>query len=229
MFNTKYNYDENLVKSLTEQQIKLREQVKIQSLNKEISLIAGCDSSIINGEEIFSIFAVFTYPDLREVEVQFEKSKIELPYIPGFLAFREAPNLIKAYAKLQSKPDLIMVDGHGIAHPRGLGIASHLGVLLNTPTIGVAKKVLVGSFEMPERIKGSFSDLLWKEKKIGYALRTKDKVKPVFISPGNLISFDESLEITINTLRNHKLPEPTRLADLYSKKLKINSQQLDLI
>jgi deoxyribonuclease V len=208
-----------LIADLKIKQNQLRQQVKIQPLTKPITIIAGCDSAFV-GDFIFSVFVMFSFPDLEEIEVQYHFSKVEMPYVPGFLAFREVPNLLLAYQKIQHKPDIIMVDGHGIMHPRQMGIASHLGVVLNVPTLGVAKKRLVGKFEVPAETKGSFSYLSYHEQILGVVLRSKDNVKPLFISPGHLCDLDTALDLTLKTLRKHKLPEPTRIADLYSKQLK---------
>ncbi|MBC3539232.1 deoxyribonuclease V [Rufibacter sediminis] len=208
--------DPQLVKTLTEQQENLRRQVLLQKPDFELKLLAGCDSSFI-GENILSVFVVLTYPELELVESVWHYGPVELPYIPGFLAFREAPNLVQAYAKLEHTPDLIMVDGHGIAHPRRLGIASQLGVLLNKPTMGVAKKVLTGKFEEPAPAKGSLTPLTHRGEHIGNVIRTKDKVKPVFVSPGHLMDLDTATRIALETSLKHKLPEPTRLADHYAE------------
>ncbi|WP_210463370.1 deoxyribonuclease V [Rufibacter roseolus] len=208
--------DPQLVKTLTEQQEVLRKQVVLQKPDFDLKLLAGCDSSFI-GENILSVFVVLTYPELELVESVWHYGPVELPYIPGFLAFREAPNLVKAYGKLQHTPDLIMVDGHGIAHPRRLGIASQLGVLLNKPTMGVAKKVLTGRYEEPALMKGSITPLLHRQEHIGNVIRTKDKVKPVFVSPGHLMDLETATTIALQTAIKHKLPEPTRLADHYAE------------
>ncbi|WP_205504197.1 deoxyribonuclease V [Rufibacter psychrotolerans] len=208
--------DPQLVKQLTEQQEKLRQQVVLQKPDFELKLLAGCDSSFI-GENILSVFVVLRYPVLELVESVWHYGPVALPYIPGFLAFREAPNLVQAYAKLQHTPDLIMVDGHGIAHPRRLGIASQLGVLLNKPTMGVAKKVLTGKYEEPAMTKGSLSTLTHRGEHIGNVIRTKDKVKPVFVSPGHLMDLESATTIALATAIKHKLPEPTRLADHYAE------------
>lgn len=160
----------------------MRQQVVLQKPDFTLKLLAGCDSSFI-GENILSVFVVLSYPALEMVESVWHYGSVPLPYIPEFLAFREAPNLVEAYGKLQHEPDLIMVDGHGIAHPRRLGIASQLGVLLNIPTIGVAKKVLTGTYQEPEKTKGSITPLLHKGENLGNVIRTKDNVKPVFVSP----------------------------------------------
>ncbi|MDB5261321.1 MAG: endonuclease, partial [Adhaeribacter sp.] len=145
---------------------------------------------------------------------------VQMPYVPGFLAFREAPNLLLAYDKLQTKPDLIMVDGHGISHPRRLGIASYLGVLLQKPTMGVAKKILVGQYTLPAAEKGSLSPIVHRGELIANTLRTKEKVKPVFVSAGHLLDLETATRLAIETTRKHKLPEPTRLADYYAEELK---------
>ncbi|GGK88048.1 deoxyribonuclease V [Rufibacter glacialis] len=211
--------DPVLVKSLTEQQEVLRQQVRLQKPDFHLKLLAGCDSSFI-GENILSVFVVLTYPALELVESVWHYDQVELPYIPGFLAFREAPNLVKAYAKLEHEPDLIMVDGHGIAHPRRLGIASQLGVLLNKSTMGVAKKVLAGRHEEPAMEKGSITPLTHRGEHIGNVIRTKDKVKPVFVSPGHLMDMETATAIALQTALKHKLPEPTRLADHYAEVFK---------
>jgi deoxyribonuclease V len=211
--------DPALICSLNEQQQEMAGQVRIVKPDLPPSLIAGCDSSFI-GDTILSVFVVLTYPGLEEVETQWHHGPTELPYIPGFLAFREAPNLLRAYEKLQAVPDLIMVDGHGISHPRRLGIASHLGVLLEKPTMWVAKKVLVGKNEEPGPAKGAYTPLLHQGKLIGHCLRTKEKVKPVFVSPGHLIDLETATELALATALKHKLPEPTRLADHYAEVVK---------
>ena len=206
---------------LTARQNELRSKIKILKFDKELKILAGCDSALIlDKNQIISVFVIFSYPDLEILDIVKEVSELTMPYISGFLAFREIPNILKAYEKLKHEPDLIMVDGHGIAHPRRMGIASHLGVLIEKPTIGVGKSKLYGKFDMPCPEKGCFSELNNKDELLGYALRSKDYVKPIFVSPGNLIDAKSALEITISTLRKHKLPEPTRLADFYSKKLK---------
>ncbi len=209
-----------LFAKLTREQNELREKIVLKELNKPIRYIAGCDSAFFNEETITSVFVIFTFPDLEEIEVVEHTSKVTLPYVPGFLAFREIPNLLCAYKKIKNKPDLIMVDGHGIMHSRRMGIAAHLGVVLTTPTIGVAKNKLIGIYEVPSETKGAYSPVYDKSEMIGYALRSKDNVKPIFVSPGHLCDMKTALTITMETLRKHKLPETTRIADIYSKKLK---------
>ncbi|KAA5542931.1 deoxyribonuclease V [Adhaeribacter rhizoryzae] len=211
--------DPELLRTLTQKQKELIQQVIIQKPEFTLRTLAGCDSSFI-GENILSVFVLLRYPELDILEIQYNYAPVEMPYVPGFLAFREAPNLLKAYEKLQTKPDLIMVDGHGISHPRRLGIASYLGVLLQKPTMGVAKKILVGKYELPAPEKGNLTPIFHRDELIANTLRTKDNVKPVFVSAGHLMDLETATRIALETARKHKLPEPTRLADHYAEELK---------
>jgi len=211
--------DPEIIKMLTARQNELQKQVVLQKPDFTLNTIAGCDSSFI-GENILSVFVLLRYPDLEILEKVWHYGAVDLPYVPGFLAFREAPNLLVAYKKLTQKPDLIMVDGHGISHPRRMGIASYLGIELQKPTMGLAKEILVGKFEMPGPEQGSVSPVLHRHEHIANAIRTKEKVKPVFASPGHLLDLDTATHIALATTRKHKLPEPTRLADHYSKVFK---------
>ncbi|WP_439880316.1 deoxyribonuclease V [Pontibacter sp. MBLB2868] len=208
--------DPELLQELTAMQKKMQERIIIQKPDFELKFIAGCDSSFIGEDTILSAFVLLTYPELEVVEKVWHAGPVELPYIPGFLAFREAPNLLLAYQKLQQKPDLIMVDGHGISHPRRLGIATHLGLHLEKPTMGVAKKVLVGKYKEPATTKGSISPLEYKGEIIANVLRTKDNIKPVFVSPGHLMDLESATNIALHCATKYKLPEPTRLADHYA-------------
>ncbi len=139
--------------------------------------------------------------------------KLHFPYIPGLLSFREAPALIAALRELRTAPDLIICDGQGIAHPRRLGIASHIGVITDLPTIGCAKSRLVGEYREPGLERGSASPLLHKNELVGIVLRTRDKVKPVFVSVGHKIDLDIAWRIILDCAVGFRLPEPTRLAD----------------
>lgn len=223
--NTKV--DNELMHKLMQQQNELSEYIKLEPLNIEPKIIAGADSSLISDDEIFSVFVIFKYPSLEIIEVKYSVSKIDLPYIPGFLGFREIPNLLKAYEKLENKPDIIFVDGNGIIHRKKLGIATHLGILLDKPTLGIAKNLLVGDYEIPGNNLGEYSPVIFKNEHIGFAFRSKTNVKPVFISPGHLMNLEDSLKLVQSVIGKYRLPEPTRIADLYSKKLK--NQQTDNI
>lgn len=196
-------------------QKELRSRVRLEPLKKEPTLVGGCDVSMNRfAKEGFAGFVTLTYPELSLIDHVAMKDVIPFPYIPGLLSFREIPMLLKAWEKLTQKPDVLLVDGIGIAHPRRLGIASHLGIVLDIPTIGCAKSVLTGIHEEPGNDFGNYSPLIDGKtgEVIGAAVRTKPNVKPMLISPGQLITLEESIALVLSCVRKHRLPEPTRLA-----------------
>ncbi|WP_456436033.1 endonuclease V [Thermovibrio ammonificans] len=199
----------------------LAEKVKITPLTREPKLIAGCDLTFLdpfkNPTTGIGAFVVLTYPELEVVEKHYETLKVEIPYVAGFLAFRELPLLLKTLKRLKHTPDLIVVDGHGITHPRKLGIASHLGVVTGIPTVGCAKKPLYGEFQEPCGERGCRSPITDPRTGtvLGYALRTKRNVKPVYVSPGHLVTPEEAAELVLSSCTKYRLPEPTRLAHNY--------------
>lgn len=199
---------------LTKLQEEMRKLVIEKPLNKKMRFIAGADVSIEKFSKIgFGGIVVLDLENKLEiVDSSVVSDEIEIPYIPGLLGFREVPILLKAYSKLKVKPDLIIVDGQGKIHPRGFGLACHLGVELNCPTIGCAKSLLCGTFEQPLKIRGSKSPVIFKEEIVGYALTTKDNIKPIFISIGNLITLDEAVEIILKVTPKYRLPDPIREA-----------------
>jgi len=203
-------------KEAIEIQKELQREVRLVPLSKDLCYIGGSDASMnLFSPEGFAGFVTLRYPDLDLVDHAVSKDKINFPYIPGLLSFREIPMLLKAWQKLKQKPDVLIVDGVGIAHPRRFGIASHVGILLSIPTIGCAKSVLTGVYKEPGDEPGSFSylyDPLNTKEILGVALRTKRGVKPVFVSAGHLITLPEAVEIVKSCVRKHRLPEPTRLA-----------------
>jgi deoxyribonuclease V len=146
--------------------------------------------------------------------------KLSFPYVPGFLAFREGPAIIAAIKKLFHIPDLILVDGQGIAHPRQFGLASYIGVRLDIPTIGCAKSRLIGDYKEPGNKKGSWSPLGLGDDIVGAVLRTKDNVRPLFISPGHRTDVKSAILLTLSCLGNYRIPEPIRCADIHSKIIK---------
>ncbi len=204
----------------------LKKRIKLQPFKGSINLVAGCDLTFLNPfktpTEGIAAFVVLKYPELEVVERVYATGKVSIPYVPGFLAFREIPLLLRAFRMIKEKPDVIIVDGHGIVHPRGLGIAAHLGVVLNMPTVGCAKKPLYGKFNMPDREKGSYSYIFDKhtDKKLGVVLRTRDNVKPVFVSPGNLTDIETAKNLVFSTVTRYRLPEPTRLAHNFLKEVR---------
>jgi deoxyribonuclease V len=204
-------------KEAVEIQRGLRERVRLVPLAKEPKIVAGADLSLnLYSTTVFAGFTVLSYPDLIPKGHSVTVGTAAFPYVPGLLSFREIPALLAAWNKLRQKPDLIMVDGVGYAHPRRLGIATHLGLVLNLPTIGCAKSVLTGIYGEPGAAVGSVSYMYdpKNEEIIGAAVRTKLGVKPMFISAGHLITLDESVKIVLATVRVHRMPEPTRLAHL---------------
>jgi len=196
-------------------QKRLRERVELVPLEKPITFVGGADVSMsLFAKDGFAGFVTLMYPEQEPVAVSVVKAPIGFPYIPGLLSFREIPMLLSAWEDLAIQPDVLLVDGVGIAHPRRLGIASHLGLMLGIPTIGCAKSVLTGVFEEPGKEQGSISYMYDKATKdiIGAAVRTKNNVKPMFISPGHLITLEESIEVVLGCVQKHRMPEPTRLA-----------------
>ena len=197
----------------------LRKKVKIIPLKKHPQYITGVDAAFLNNN-VIGVACLYNYPEISLIEKTYTVTETLFPYIPGFLSFREGPSIIMALKGLKRKPDIILFDGQGIAHPKRLGIASHIGVLLNIPTIGCAKSRLIGTYKEPGPKKGTCSSLLYKKEIVGVVLRTKDSVKPLFVSPGNRIDIQGSIEIVLACSQRYRIPEPLRRADFISKKIK---------
>jgi len=219
-------------------QEKLAGRVKITSLRKRPELIAGLDCAFSkNGSRIFSAVVVLTFPELEVVEIKHSAGAVTFPYIPGLLSFREGPVCISAVAKLASEPDVYLVDGQGIAHPRRLGLAAHLGLFFDTPTIGCAKSRLTGTYEQPGKKKGNYTFLKDSRKDssktspspdssfetIGAVVRTRDDVKPLFISVGNKCTLKDAVDVVLGCAVRYRLPEPTRQADKIVGQIKVKS------
>jgi deoxyribonuclease V len=193
----------------------LAEKVSFQKLPEKISTIAGFDISYFyKTNKMIAGVVILEYPSLKEIEKIFYTKNISFPYIPGLLSFREAPIVVELINKYSLNADINMFDGHGVAHPRGIGLASHIGVLLNIVAIGCAKKKLVGEYRLPERYKSAHSDLFYHDHLVGKVLRTKDNVKPVFISVGNRMNLEELPDFVLSCTTKYRIPEPTRLAHL---------------
>lgn len=193
-------------------QERLRHQVLRAPYYDAPSRIGGCDVSMnMFAKEGFAGFVTLSQSLELEAHAVVE-GPIPFPYIPGLLSFREIPMLLGAWEQLPVKPDVLLVDGVGIAHPRRFGIASHLGVVLDMPTIGVAKSVLVGTYEEPPHERGSATYIYDGDEIIGAALRTKPNVKPVFVSAGHRMELEDAMRIVRSCMRKHRIPEPTRLA-----------------
>ena len=196
----------------------LRARLRLRDDFTGPNLIAGVDVGYDMKRNLAHASIVVMPPEtLKPAEQVQVFAPVEFPYISGLLAFREIPVILLALAKLRLMPDLLMVDGQGIAHPRRMGIAAHLGVLLDMPCIGVAKSRLTGRYEMPGVHKGDRSSLMAGKERIGTVLRSRDNVNPLFISPGHRVSMETSLALTLRCLTRYRLPEPTRLADRLSR------------
>lgn len=157
---------------------------------------------------------LFRLPELELLEQAIACQAVDFPYIPGLLSFREAPVLLQALCRLQTEPEVILIDGQGIAHPRGLGLAAHVGLFLDRPTIGCAKSRLVGSHGAVEDLPGASAPLLYRGKVVGAALRTKKGTLPLYISPGHRMDLPTALRLILQTCRGYRLPEPVRRAHL---------------
>ncbi|HOW27786.1 MAG TPA: endonuclease V [Elusimicrobiota bacterium] len=181
--------------------------------HRPVRLIAGADIAFCSPRRAVAGVILFEYPSWRVVEHRSTRARISFPYIPGLLSFREAPLLLKTFQKLRRTPDIVFVDGHGIAHPRGIGLASHLGLFLDRPTIGCAKSRLIGDYPDPPGRAGGCSWLTYRGATVGAALRTKKDCRPVFVSPGHRIDLPAAVELTRHCLDGHRVPLPTRQAD----------------
>ena len=183
-------------------------------------LIAGADVAFVEDTAVACV-VMLMYPSLEIVETVVHKERVTFPYIPGLLSFRETPALAKAFGKLQYEPDLIFIDGQGQAHPRAAGIACHIGVILDRPTIGCAKSLLFGTYKEPKQVRGSVSNLCDDEGQvIGAVVRTKDGVQPVFVSIGHKIDLAQAIELSMACGKGYRIPEPTRQADILAARAK---------
>ena len=190
-------------------------------LSDPVRHVAGTDVSASRGtDRVWAGAEVCSYPDLHVLDEAWSEGESSFPYIPGFLSFREIPVLLETLKQLKTRPDVILCDGQGTAHPRRMGLASHLGVLLDWPTIGCAKSRLIGEFSEVAHGKGSFSLLRHQEQVIGAAARTRSGVKPVFVSPGHRINLENSLEIVFRCSPTYRIPEPIRRAHNLVTRLK---------
>jgi deoxyribonuclease V len=190
---------------------------------RPISTVAGFDLSF-SDNTAFAVGTVLDYKTMSVLEIKFICSELKFPYIPTFLTFREGPAIIKVYKELKIKPDLIMVNGHGIAHPLSCGIASHVGVLLDIPSIGIAQTKLCGEFNEPKKV-GEYSMIMFENKKVGYAYKSQEDCRPIFISPGHKVSLETSLEVVKATIKNHKLPEPLFISHTLANRIKISNKK----
>jgi deoxyribonuclease V len=204
----------------------LRERVILKPLDREIETVAGADISFNKYEPtLYAGIVVLRLPSLEVLEEVGVVSETRFPYVPGLLSFRESPPVLEAWSKLKTEPDAVMFDGQGIAHPRRVGIASHVGLIIARPTLGCAKSVLVGKYEEPPPERGSWTPLVDKGETVGAALRTKDRVNPIYVSPGHLIDLAGAIELTLKCNGGYRQPEPTRRAHLLVNALRRGERQ----
>jgi deoxyribonuclease V len=192
----------------------LSKRVALTWDERRVQTVAGIDVSVA-GVIVHAAVSVLCFPELTRVTAVTGEAPQGFPYIPGMLAFQVGPAILEAWEKLKLTPDLVMIHGHGIAHPRGFGLASHVGLWLNIPTLGVAKTRLYGKFTEVAPRAGEWSEIHSEHdpgRIIGAALRTQADVKPVYVSPGHLIDLPHCIEYVLASCRNHRMPEPLRLA-----------------
>jgi deoxyribonuclease V len=220
-----HNWNVDAKKAVQIQKV-LAGQVLQCRFEKKIKMIAGIDCAISRDEKnIIACAVVLSAENFQIIEISYAVRPMTFPYVPGLLSFREAPGCLEAIEKLLTTPDCIIVDGQGIAHPRRLGLASHLGLFFDIPTIGCAKSRLIGDYTEPAGTKGSTSPLTSKGEIIGSVVRTRNNVKPVFVSVGNKCSLPDAIRIVLDCCRKYRLPEATRQAHQIVTKLKLKIEK----
>ncbi len=220
-----HEWPQNVSEAVRIQQV-LKPRIKIDSTFDKVELVAAVDTAYNDKiNRLYAAAVTMNINTMTDVERAVAEMDAVFEYIPAALSFREGPVILKALSRLQIQPDLVIFAGHGIAHPRSFGMASHLGLLLNIPSIGCARKLLSGEFQMPDEEKGSYSQLYVANIHCGYAYRTKNRVKPMFISPGHMCSIDDALDIVKKCLTEYRMPEPMRLAHLFASKYKQSAEK----
>ena len=199
----------------------LRERVELQDRFGEIRFVAGADMAFDPETEVaFAGVIIYRFPGLEEVERRMARRRLRFPCVPGLLSFRESPVLLAAFARLRTEPDLILIDGHGLAHPRRFGIACHIGILFDKPTIGCAKSRLVGEHQEPGKKASSTTPLMLEGERMGVVLRTRDDVRPIYVTTGHRVSLDSAVGLVKQCVDGFRIPKPTREADHYVRDLR---------
>jgi len=207
------------VMKLKEEQLKLAKKVITTDSFEKIKTIAGVDQAFF-GKKTVSAIVVCDYKTKKVLEKKYAIADVTMPYVPCYLSYREAPVIVEAYTKLENRPDILIVDGNGILHPRRIGLASHVGILLDQATIGIAKNLLLGEI--------SGNNIIVDKEIRAVKLKTKEFSKPVFVSPGHRISLKTSVEIVKNCIEeNHKLPEPVHLAHRFANKIRDGKKKVN--
>lgn len=182
---------------------------------RPLAIVAGVDVGVKEGIARAAV-VLLSFPELALIERASSEHPVDFPYVPGLLGFREVPAILRAFARLSRRPDLLLVDGHGLAHPRRFGVACHLGLELDLPAIGCGKSLLVGTFREPGPRRGAGSPLLDRGETIGRVLRTREGVKPIFVSIGHRIDLRRAVELVLACTPRFRLPEPIRAADSFA-------------
>lgn len=220
------NYDTLSPTEAIALQQELRHRVQLTPLAQMPKIVGGADISFNKySETIYAGIVLLSFPEMQVLHREYVVATAKFPYIPGLLSFREAPALLQVWEKLPEKPDVLILDGHGQAHPRRLGIASHFGVVANVPTLGCGKSILVGKHEPLPEEAGSTVPLIHKGEVVGTVLRTKKKVNPVYISAGNLMTLDDAVNIVRQCVGKYRIPEPTRQAHLWVNEVRLRHSE----
>jgi len=211
----------DLIKAWTATQLTLRKKIRIAPLAPLPRFVGGADAAFSeHSQKVFAAAVVYDRIEKRIVEVARAIRPIEVPYIPTFLSFREGPAVLEAIGKLRHDWAVICFDGQGYAHPRRCGLATHMSILLDRPGVGIAKSRLIGSFDDPPQTAGSASPLLDKNEQIGVVLRTRNGVRPIFVSIGHRIDLESAAQLALGCVDRYRIPEPTRQADIEVRRLR---------
>lgn len=192
-------------------QRELRQHVTVEPLDRSPGVVAGVDVSVKNGQARSAV-VLLSFPDLKPLEGKTAEEVTRFPYVPGLLAFREGPVVLAALEKLTRRPDVLILDAHGLAHPRRMGLATHLGVILDLPSVGCAKSRLCGEYSEPGPEKGSWTRLCDEDEIIGAVVRTRDNIRPVFVSVGHRVDLETAVSLVLGCAPTYRLPETTRWA-----------------
>ena len=219
-FPTLHDWDVSTAEARAIQE-RLAPRVVLRPLPRGIRLVAGADVAVDKPSgRVYAAVVVLTFPGLSVVEEAAAARPADFPYVPGLLTFREGPAVLDAFRRLERRPDVVVFDGQGLAHPRRFGLACHVGLWLGLPAVGCAKSRLIGEHEEPGPGKGDWTPLTDGGQRIGTVLRTRDGVKPVFVSPGHLADFGSARRLVLDCCPRCRLPEPTRLAHTAVGRLK---------
>ena len=202
-------------------QFELAQKISLQDNLETPQLIAAVDTAYgLDGQLVYAAAVITTFPEIEEVERVFYQAPVSFPYVPGMYYFREGAAILEVLEKLRNEPDLLIIHGHGIAHPKNCGMACFIGLAFDKPSIGCARKLLVGRHREVALHKGGQQPIIWRSQEVGIAYRAKDGVKPIYMSPGYKCSLQHARDIVVMNLRGFRLPEPLRLAHLYANKYK---------